>query len=544
MLSAPRPLLLRELALAILLVAASLAPRLRDVGGPFDREFEGQQGAFFAIAAINYERLGFGAHGGYPVLNIDLPRERGSDGELRDRSDAWYTYANHPPLVPWIAWAGFKLFGPAEWNERYGARGVEHAVRMPFLALQVAFLAAFFWALREAYGSTTALAGLAFACFAPVVAFYAPLVNYENPALLAIALGAGYYVRFARTRARGDRLRLGFAFAFGSCITYAPLFFFAALFVHALFALGRRMALELALGPGLMALAPIAAHTAWSRWALAEIGQAPEGILSRARTLLEPLTSGEHPIGEWSRLQVERIAYWYTLPLALVALAGFAVALARLRKPVSHRPLPIAEILLAGGVLSLFAFYRHTLDPEHPFLLLVAPAICAFAAIALGALEPLVANVPGRRAWIALATAAVCTPCVMRFAELRHRYRANATEAAASARPKPELPLPDEIGHELRALIPEGTFAIYPDALGLNYAVYYYAWRTLWPIRDARDTLPIAVAERYLPGAPRMLVLPKEPPPSAKSAVDALHSELAQGAPLRSSAHYDAWGLP
>ncbi len=540
--SGPPPLRFVEFVGGIALILLALVPRLRDITGPFDREFEGAQGAIFSIAAINYERLGLTALDGYPVLNIDLPRERTPTGELRDKREAWYAYANHPPTVPWMAYLGYKLFALPEWNEQLGSRGSEYAPRIPFVLSQLAFLLAFWWALREADGPRVGLLGLLFACAAPSLSIYAPLVNYENPSLFAIALGFGFYARWLRTRSPRDRFGIGFAFALGASVTYAPLIFLGVLVVHAAIALGRRAVREL-IGPLLAALVPLVVQAIASRVALSAIGQEPDGVINRVKTMLAPLFSGEHPISEWSKLQFERIEAWYTPLFVAVALAGVAVSVWRLKKPIDERVSPMPMLFAIGGALYLFAFYRHTLDPQNSFLMLVAPGICAFAAIAVSALEPIAKRVGGRL-FFAVVAIAIAVPCVLRTMDLRRSFRSPLEPIASHAPFAPELPLPDELGGELRALIPEGSFAIVPNELGLNTAVAYYAWRTLWPTNGPDDTLPFAVAHFYSPGAPHLIVLPKDPPPSAKAACDLLRAKFASAPPVRSSAHFDAWPAP
>ena len=94
-----------ERAALVVLFLAALVPRLFDVAAPLDRAFDGEQGGFFAIGAINFERLGVRRTGGYPVLNIDLGDRADPATRLWDRPELWVSYANHPPTVPLIAWA-------------------------------------------------------------------------------------------------------------------------------------------------------------------------------------------------------------------------------------------------------------------------------------------------------------------------------------------------------------------------------------------------------------------------------------------------------
>lgn len=529
-----RPVGCLEFLAVIALVAAAFLPRARDLGGPFDREFEGAQGAFFTIAAVNYDRLGLGAFGGYPVLNIDLDRER---------PDTWYTYENHPPTVAWMALVGLRALGSLDWNERYGSRGAEWAVRAPFFLCHFFFLLAFWWMLREAGDGPSALFGLLVAAALPVLIHYAPLANYENPTLLAVALAYGSYARLIRWGKSADLVALLLFFALGGAVTWAPLFFVPPLVLHA----WRRAGAASALGLGGLAsaatLVPLLVHSALASAALRSIGREPAGPLERARVLLEPLLSGERPPSEWLALQGARLWEWCS-PLALV-LAGVGLALSWIdrRRSRALRDTPLGALWLAGGALYLVAFYRHTLEPQHTFLMLVAPAIAALAGSALA--RPIVLWVKGSAGML---VAAVATAAVLLFAlrgadDLRYRYRSEPTAPARAGIARPELPPMDRIGFELRALVPPGTFVAYPEALGLNYAAGYYAWRTLWPMRSADDPMPFAVAQRFSPGAPMLLVLPKAPPPGARAAVEALRARFARGEPVRESANFTAWPL-
>src|SRR5262245_31018845 len=134
---------LESAALVVLLLAA-LLPRLFDVAAPLDRGFDGEQGGFFAIGAINFERLGVRRTGGYPVLNIALGDRADPSIRLWDRPSLWVSYANHPPTVPLIAWASLNALAPQDWNSAWhdarGPQGFELALRLPFLLCHLAAL--------------------------------------------------------------------------------------------------------------------------------------------------------------------------------------------------------------------------------------------------------------------------------------------------------------------------------------------------------------------------------------------------------------------
>jgi hypothetical protein len=202
----------------------------------------------------------------------------------------------------------------------------------------------------------------------------------------------------------------------------------------------------------------------------------------------------------------------------------------------------IATPMFLGGVLACFAFYRHTLDAQHSFLMLVAPGAAALASLPLDAAAPWLARLRGGIAPLVLIASSIAILCSLRFNELRREFRARPDDPGASAR---ELPPPDLAGREIAALIPSGSFVLVPSRLGLNLAASFYAWRSLWPVENAQDTFPFAVAKSFgLGRAPHYLALPYSAPESARSQIDALRKELVHDAsPTLSNEHWAVWLL-
>src|SRR5689334_690359 len=106
----------RERIALALLVLAALALRIPGLSKPFDREFGGHANAFFAIAAVNYERDGAWAHAGYPSVRIDGPAVVSDDVVGTATDDAASLYVNHPPTVPLLAWSSARAFAPDGWG--------------------------------------------------------------------------------------------------------------------------------------------------------------------------------------------------------------------------------------------------------------------------------------------------------------------------------------------------------------------------------------------------------------------------------------------
>lgn len=536
--------LFERLGVAVLLLAAVL-PRARGLTGPFDRDFDGFQGACFATFCVNYERLGLGRFGGYPSFHVDVPEE-GVD-------EALYVYANHPPAVPLLCYATLKLLGPEGWSSAWRAArappGIEPVLRLPFLAFHVLGLLAFWWALRQAGGARVALLGLALLAMTPISIAYAQLVNYESPSLFFVCLACGFHARFLRNRPGHNLLFAGLAFAAATAVTFAPLFFVPPLLAQVWLRRGWRTALRAALAVGLLAAAPIAVHGLWVRLALPSA--AAESLVGRAQLLLGPLFTGELPLGEWARRQAVRILFYFTLPLALAALLGLAVALLRERGP--RTPIERVELgppLLAGGLLYLLAFYRHTFDGagvadgQTIFLIDLAPGMAAGAAGLLDLLAGPLLRLKGGFAALVAATGLLGLPGLCRANELYRRWREPGPLDTAQGR-GPAQPLPSTTGRALHELLPPGSVTYYPSSIGFNQATPYYAWRTLAPV--THDTFGMQLGRAELLGLgrrARYLLVPKELTPAVAAELDGVRAKLAAaGPPAAEDGDWEVWRL-
>jgi hypothetical protein len=510
-----------------------LCLRLLDLRAPFDRQFDGFQGSFFAVCAINYERLGFEALAGYPIANID-PRP----GEPQ----TYYAYANHPPLVPWMGWASLRLFGPAGWSEAWreqrAPQGIEGTLRAPFLLGQLLGWAGLSLALASLGARRAALFTAALYGLMPLTCLYAGLVNYENPSLGALCLAAA---AFARRRSGGGwpwlALGLGLA-ALAAGTTFAPVFFLPGLCLWTWLGRGRRGFIE---GSALaLAMAvPMALHGHFARRALALVEAEPSGLAERARLLLAPLLDGSLPFGRWLALQ-GRILLEYLGPghLALAA-AGLLLALRGLSRPGPVRAAHgLALALLSGGLLVQLGFYRHTGDPQEPFLLNLAPALAALGGLALASLAERSRGAPSLAL---LAPGGLLLAAALGFPNGLALHRVWRGGGA---------PLPEQIGAELATLLPSGAVGWYPEGLGFNNAVFFYAWRTLLPVGPATYSLALEQQQRFgLEHAPLYLLLPKQPLGAAVASTAAVAADLETkrpgqlASPDAESANYRAYRI-
>jgi hypothetical protein len=504
-----------ELAAVALLLLAALVPRLRDAAAPLDRGFDGQQGGFFAIAAINYERLGVARTHGYPVLNVDLG-ERGAAEGIWDRPEHWLSYTNHPPTVALLAWAALNAMAPPDWNaawrEGRGPDGFELALRFPFLALHALALLGLWWCVREGHGVRAGLVALALAAGSTPLVVYAGLVNYENPALACVLWGTGWLARHVRLGRRSDLALAAAAFVLGGAFTWAPLVFAVAWCALASVRTERARTLAAGLTVTAAAALPLLLHTLAARRALAPLGQPEAGALARARELWAPLLDGSAPLSHWGGLQAARWSEWFGAPALLAGGVGLLLALAalvRARGTFALRGTQRCETTLAlalGGLACQLAFYRHTLDAQTSFLMLAAPGVCALGAVALDALAPRLVRLRAGLAPLVVLASSIALVDLSRAQALRHALRAPLGAAHAHL-PAPELALPRETGACLRALLREGELGLHPAELGLNLAVTLHAWRSLWPVAAPDDPIVDAVARRAgLAHAPRRLL--------------------------------------
>ncbi|MFT7485946.1 MAG: hypothetical protein ACI9F9_001798 [Candidatus Paceibacteria bacterium] len=530
---APR---LERLALIALLILA-FVPRVRDIDRGFDRGFEGYQGAFFAIAAVNYERLGVNASGGYPVLNIDLPAS----------SQDWFLYANHSPLTPLLAWAGMKVMGPPGWSETWregqSPAKMEAPIRIPFLLLHMAGLLALWWVARVAFGKQVALLSLALVAALPVSALYGTLVNYETPSLPCALLAVGASGMYARERKRRWLLLAGFAFLCACSFTFAPAFFLPFLVLGLLW--NRRWPEAMALGVvgGLACLTPLLVHDHSARKALAQVGQAPASIWQRAEELLGPLFSGEVTVPHWLSLQVQH-ALAAQGPVLLLA-AGCGAVLCFVRAVSKRRnerlrqfewpqnPTPDVDLalpMLAGGLLYLFAFYKHTAEEQWSFQLYLVPGVVLCAARCLHGISLPLQRLRGGIAPLVLVAGTVMLLGLARFEGWRKKVRG------------PQVPLPASIGLELQQLLPVGAYGLHPSVLGLTPASTWYSWRSLYPVSDSHDPSIQILSDRLgLQDSPRFMLLPKQSSPALQETLQALRSTL--GTPTGASDNWECWSL-
>ena len=510
------PLRRLERALCWIAILAGLLWRLSLSTESFDREFDGFQGSVFAVCAINYERLGFGAMGGYPVVNLSAQPEQ---------PQTWYPYPNHSPVVPWLAWASARLIGPEGWAEAWergeAPLGIEFAIRLPFLLAYALALLGLILLLRNLGAPRAApIAGALFA-LAPAGVLYGGLANYENPSLAALLLGLAAFAAYLRAPRLGRLALACLGCAAATSVTFAPAFFLPFVLLLAMSERGLRGLLAGG-AVALCALAPIAIHGFASARVLKSLGAAPGGLVQRAEHLFAPLLDGSVPLSTWLGTQGQALTSHFGIGLSIFLGAGALIAALQALLPGSHRRAARGVwLLLAGGTLVQLGFYRHTADPQENFLMNLLPGACAAAALLIIQLSNLIERVLRSPMTVFATLTPALTLLAIEADRLVERFRGS------------HQPLPIEIGKECARILPPGTIGWYPSPLGFNHATFFYAWRTMIPVSAATENSP----ETYTPAtanaksvglgdAPVSLVLPNHIAPHLQASIDSIAEDL------------------
>lgn len=542
-------------ALALLVVAA-LWLRIPGLSKPFDREFGGHANAFFAIAAVNYEREGAWKHAGYPSVRIDGPAIVSDDVVGTADDDAASVYVNHPPTVALLAWASARAFGLDGWSERWRdglpPLGIESALRIPFLALHVLGLVALWWAARPALGPRAALLAVGFAGIAPVGVTYGPLVNYENAVMPFVLVALGAWIRHARDGSRRMLLVAAGAAFVGGCITWAPLAFAAAIAVDAAFRRRWRLGLRAALVIGGAAAVPLAGHVLLARASGAE----RENVLDRVPVVFGPVAENPLLALAWLRLQlgyaVESIG---AVQLALAALALLAWTARSWRERARRRlaglprrdatsgPAFEAAPLVLGALVYLLAFHRHTIEPQRMFQLALLPGAVLCAAAGVDALRG--RGGPLRTALAAAAALAVAGESVVRTRAIQLQMHGRGAADGPYGDESLPVPLPVTAGQGLAAATPRGWFAVIPPGSGLHLAAGYYAWRNVVTADSPRAIDAIRARHPSARDQRACALLPVSSAPDAAGSTGYFARELPAEATWRGTAGgWRIWWLP
>jgi 4-amino-4-deoxy-L-arabinose transferase-like glycosyltransferase len=210
----------RTLRLITLLFLAVAFAWTRDRTRPFIGHHD-EDDVNWVSAAENYRRYGLWETRLQPIMNpVRVPRQ------------AWSVNQHHPPGISLITYAGLELFGSHEF-----------AVRMVPLAASAVAAALLFRLARRWYGTSTALLGLFFFAFTPLMIYYSAKIGHEQYTLPLMLLTLILYPRrlSPSAKAGGGLPIVLFALGLGgSFISWAWLLFLALLALYTLAVHGRR----------------------------------------------------------------------------------------------------------------------------------------------------------------------------------------------------------------------------------------------------------------------------------------------------------------
>jgi len=542
----------RERIALAMLVLAALWLRVPGLAKPFDREFGGHANAFFAIAAVNYEREGAWKHAGYPSVRIDGPAVVSDDVVGTREDDAVSIYVNHPPTVPLLAWSSVRALGPAGWGERWrdglAPIGIESALRLPFLALHVLGLVALWWAVRPAIGARAALLAVAFAGIAPVGVTYGPLVNYENAVMPFVLVTLGAWIRHARDGSRRMLALAASASFVGGCITWAPLAFAVAITIDAAFRARWKLAVRAAFVVGGAAAIPLGAHVLLARASGAVRGN----VLERVPVVLGPIVESPLLALAWLRVQIGHAVE--SIGIAMLALAAFAIVawtVRSWRERASRRITTLPRVdpafeaapLVLGALVYLLAFHRHTLEPQRMFQLALVPSAAACAASAVDWIAARGSSL--RTALAAALVLVVAVESVIRTRTIQRHMHARGAHDGPDGDGTIRVPLPTTAGADIASATPRGWIAVIPPGTGLHLAAGYYAWRNVVIASSPRALGGIRALHPSSRTQRACALTPVAPEPGSADAAASFEREIPPEAEWRfTSRGWRIWWLP
>ncbi len=485
----PNARLILEVLGCLLIMVAALVPRMRDFGAGFDRGITGQQGAFFALAAVNYQRVGVSGFNGYPIQNIDAVQAEGLG------TSSVSLFANHPPAVPLAAWLAAKWMGPSGWDDAWkkgdAPEGLEPALRFPFLIAHLASLVLFYLAIRTAAGSRRAMLALAILAATPISILYSTQIGAENPALACLSAAALFHIRYLRSGRKGDLIGFGLSALFGGATGFAFVFFLPGFLLQA-FLRDKPRSMALATSGSIGLFVPLAMHVVLSRGAVERIGLSPLSLSEQLGELLSPLSNNDSLASPLASSPMEQLLEFYSLPIIIIGLMGALLAVILALRSSNHSSSnprssdidPTLPLAFGGLLLPLVALLFSADDGERaslhsPLLLFATLGIAASGALVFDSLAQPLAKLRGGIAPLVVAASLVALPGLERANALRRLLRDPGPHDDASLTTGSTAPLPITTGREIAALIPAGDLAMVPPALGLTATHQYYAWRTL-----------------------------------------------------------------
>ncbi|MCB9882267.1 MAG: glycosyltransferase family 39 protein [Planctomycetes bacterium] len=451
----------------VVLLVLGVYLRVRDIGLPYDRHFEGFSGGAFANSAELHIEHGIDELGWFPIFNRPLPKDRAT----------WHFYTNHPATIPLIHYGVTSVCGVHEWS-----------LRLPHVLGSIAILVLTFALARALFAAGTALIALAIAAFLPGLVAYGTLPNYEN---LTLPVMLGMIWLHARAATTGSRVAWsGFvlltfvgAMLDWPAILLVPGLALARLFVEPTWRTRCFAALRTGLLGAFGFVPALVIHQLLIARTIAITGLPREQIVTqslaeRANTILEPLLSLD--LGPWFDGQVDHVRHLIGIAVALPALFGMLLSLT----PFASRRQKL--VLVPGIVTSLgyvLAFARHSIDQDL-FWIYALPFVALCFAFPFGFL---LRRFPCGAAFVLAPL--VLIVCALSYRDgnaLRDAWRGDLETAS--------------IGHAIDAKLPADVSLYIPAEAGWGAAYNYYARRPIHQltgrgVETDADTLSLCVPQ-------------------------------------------------
>jgi len=352
-------------ALLAAILALALGLRLLGIAEPWSgRGFKSAFGTHTTGAhARNFHEHGFAESGWMPYFSrVEL-----ADGTLvRD----WY--AHHPALVAVLSGLSMRVFGPHEW-----------AITLPWVLFSLLSVALVARLARALWGGREELLAALFMAVLPLSAWYGAIAWVDGAVISCYAFVALRYLAWQRGGGQCE-LRLGaLGVLVGGLFDWSMLLVLPGLGLHAFATRGLRGALP-ALWLPAGGLAAVGLHKLHMLAVLPR-----ELVYADTSATVAWVRSMPVPLLEFVRLQLEYLARYLTLPLALALLPALALQLRALRSGRRDEGALLALALAPPGVLYIALAPARSVNHDFFFFLSLPWVALALARLASGAHEAL-----------------------------------------------------------------------------------------------------------------------------------------------------------
>ena len=336
---------------------------------------DGGDGAFFSSIARNYIDYGIVELKGGQAINF---------GAVANKSEFIF-YQHHPPMVPFLTYVNFKLFGESE--------GV---ARLAPIVLTIGSGALLFALIRGLFGFNVALLSTFFFASFPMVIFFGRKPGYESPTLFFILLTSYFYFRFVKTSHKGDFTAFFIAMIAGLLTDWAAYFTVPVFMVHYWSTQqSGQFKKRIFIGLPMLAATTLGLFILNTWLAAPELvfsvfyqGMAYIGLIPPTSELAKHYIEAQLDVSLWQYFRhiLTRLDQLFSYPIILLALAG-GFMLTKDGKPSDQRWVII--VLIAVPILNWLLFWKSMYI--HPWWgyyftapLAVLAAIATYEFIAIG----------------------------------------------------------------------------------------------------------------------------------------------------------------